>query len=615
MLGALKTPSPPSSPKSVYDHGSPSVEGHKFVWRPEDVQAQAQDNLPPPKPFVPSLTTVEKSVATKVYLENHYYGILKRPRDRDQRRMMLEEELGRLGLPESEKENVRRAWALSETEHLRDMRKRVSNNSFTTLKVIGHGAFGVVTLVREKPTGELYAMKQLRKADMLRKGQEGHVRAERDLMTAASTTSRWIVRLVYSFQDVDHLYLVMEFMGGGDLLNLLIERDIFDEKFAHFYVAEMVLAVQEAHRLGYIHRDIKPDNFLFDLKGHIKISDFGLATDFHWAHDGAYYDQQRRHLLHKHGIDLEDTQPPGAATRRYNNRDLYAATLPGEDQPGSVLTWRDKNRRKLAYSVVGTNNYMSVEVLRGTGYDQSCDWWSLGVIIYEMLYGFPPFISKSRHITRQKIMNWRQSLRFPPSPKISRKAQDLIEKLICEREDRLGYKGATSSSRPNSMIINQRRSGFINASGGPAPGGMDFGLRDGAEDIKAHPWFKGIDFATIHLETPPFVPELKDPTDTRYFEDDIDANPLPAPDANPNADPRDQTKDPMLKDRTHGQHLLEVRKQLAFQGFTFKRPKKSVYDPRNGVIDIKDMGGEKEKGKAFSRLLAPDGSRLRSMSL
>lgn len=211
------------------------------------------------KPFKPSLETVEKSVATKIYLENHYYAILKRPRDRDQRRAALERELASANMSDSQRRRIRAAWALSETEHLRSLRNRVTVNSFVKLKTIGHGAFGVVSLVKEQGSGELYAMKQLRKADMLRKGQEGHVRAERDVMSAASSSSssRWIVRLVYSFQDVDHLYLVMEYMGGGDLLNLLIERDTFEEDFAKFYVAEMVLAIQEAHKLGYIHRDIK----------------------------------------------------------------------------------------------------------------------------------------------------------------------------------------------------------------------------------------------------------------------------------------------------------------------------------------------------------------------
>lgn len=220
---------------------------------------EAAATLPNGKPFKPSLETVERSVATKIYLENHYYGILKRPRDRDQRKAALERELSVANMSDSQRRAIRTAWMSSETEYLRDIRNRVSANSFIKVKTIGHGAFGVVSLVKERGSGELYAMKQLRKADMLRKGQEGHVRAERDVMSAASSSanSRWIVRLVYSFQDVDHLYMVMEFMGGGDLLNLLIEKDVFEEGFAKFYIAEMVLAIQEAHKLGYIHRDIK----------------------------------------------------------------------------------------------------------------------------------------------------------------------------------------------------------------------------------------------------------------------------------------------------------------------------------------------------------------------
>jgi protein-serine/threonine kinase len=290
---------------------------------------------------------------------------------------------------------------------------------------------------------------------------------------------------------------------------------------------------------------------------------------------------------------------------------------------------------------VVVDDFDRVEVLRGTGYDQSCDWWSLGVILYEMLFGFPPFVSlsnaqdkmisdlsfgngmeqvsKSRHVTRQKILNWRQALKFPPKPQISREARDLIERLICEREDRLGSKGIASSSKPNSVVINTRRSGYINARGGPTPGIFDRALEDGTHEIKSHPWFKGIDFHTIHLQTPPFVPELRDPTDTRYFEDDIDANPLPAPDGgNPDA-----TKDPMLRDKVHGKKLLEVRKQLAFQGFTYKRPKKQVYDPRKGIIDferIRERPQEVERVREMddrgrSRSTLSEGSKVRSLSV
>lgn len=118
-------------------------------------------------------------------------------------------------------------------------------------------------------------------------------------------------------------------------------------------------------------------------------------------------------------------------------------------------------------------------------------------------------------------MNWRTSLRFPSRPRISREAQDLITNLICEREDRLGSKTSSSASRPNSVIVHRRNS-FLVASAS-LPSSLDKGMMEGAEALKAHPWFKDIDFESLHLQTPPFVPELATPSDTRYFEDDIDA--------------------------------------------------------------------------------------------
>lgn len=164
---------------------------------------------------------------------------------------------------------------------------------------------------------------------------------------------------------------------------------------ARFYIAEMVLAISETHRvLGAIHRDIKPDNFLFgmyseslpapgsridppfaDSRGHIAISDFGLATDFHWAHDGAYFDQQRRELLYKHGIDLEGEGGRRApATPRFDEERLMKGALEGEDKTGSVLTWRDKNRRRLAYSVVGVSPRLRFELR----FPASATRWKLG---------------------------------------------------------------------------------------------------------------------------------------------------------------------------------------------------------------------------------------------
>jgi protein-serine/threonine kinase len=200
---------------------------------------------------------------------------------------------------------------------------------------------------------------------MLKKSQEGHVKAEKDLLAAASSSlastngsaPSWIVQLYYAFQDTDHLYLVLEYMGGGDLLNLLVERDTFPEHMTKFYIAEMILALAETHSLGYIHRDIKPDNFLFTPEGHIRVSDFGLATDLHWGHDSGYYEAQRYALLKKHGVDLElglGTLRGGAKTRRLKRGEVEKIMGREWVEEGKgVLTWRDGNRKKLAYSVCG----------------------------------------------------------------------------------------------------------------------------------------------------------------------------------------------------------------------------------------------------------------------
>ncbi|CAG8437140.1 10451_t:CDS:2 [Scutellospora calospora] len=480
--------------------------------------------------IVPSLETIEKSVSAKVYFENYFYGILKKPSERLKRRLQLESELENMTISDKDKHVIRQEWLTLESDYMRILRKKITINAFQIIKTIGHGAFGVVKLIREKNTGILYAMKIMRKADMLKKGQEGHVRAERDLLTAASESARWIIKLIYSFQDADHLYLVMEYMPGGDLLNLLIEKDIFPENFAKFYVAEMVLCIEEAHKMGYIHRDIKPDNFLFDRDGHIKLSDFGLATDFHWAHDSAYYDQQRRDLLRKTGVDVETDTLSRLMGKKYQ----------------TSKCWRDKHRKIMAYSVVGTNNYMAPEVLRGSGYGRGCD-----------------------------------CLKFPHGPRVSRDAQDLMRRLICEKENRLSSGFTKSTIKPNGLYLTNRKS--------------TMGLGD-ASDIKAHPWFKGIDWDNLHKMTPPFVPQLKDEIDTKYFEENIDDNPL-AP-----AEGERRPKDPMLRDKRHGKDILNMRKALAFVGYTYK-----------GLPTEQQRGGMAERIVGRSNI---SGSlRIRSMSL
>jgi serine/threonine kinase 38 len=144
------------------------------------------------------------------------------------------------------------------------------------LKIIGRGAFGEVRVCRHKKTNEVVAIKKMKKSDMVNKNQEKHVRAERDILAIASNNP-WIVDLKCSFQDERFLYLVMEFLQGGDLMTLLMEKDILTEEESRFYIAETILAVQSVHALNYIHRDLKPDNLLIGNDGHVKLSDFGLC--------------------------------------------------------------------------------------------------------------------------------------------------------------------------------------------------------------------------------------------------------------------------------------------------------------------------------------------------
>ena len=251
---------------------------------------------------------------------------------------------------------------------------------------------------------EVYAMKVIRKADMLKNSQESHLRAERDFLVA-SEKSKWVVPLIAAFQDQTNLYLVMDYMIGGDFLGLLIRYDRLKEKATKWYLAEMILCIEEAHRLNWIHRDVKPDNFLISASGHLKISDFGLAFDGHWSHDKSYFNNQRYSLMEKLGIkvegDAEDRKESSKAslvekvanamkpksTKSKKSLEMRRHQLPSE-RSGSdkdILQWRDKHgRRKLAESVVGTSQYMAPEVIRGDPYDGRCDWWSIGIILFEV---------------------------------------------------------------------------------------------------------------------------------------------------------------------------------------------------------------------------------------
>lgn len=285
-------------------------------------------------------------------------------------------------------------------------------DDFDPLKVIGRGAFGEVRLVQKRDTGHVYAMKILRKSAMVEKEQVAHVRAERDVLVEADHP--WVVKMFYSFQDAVNLYLIMEFLPGGDMMTLLMKKDTLSEECTQFYIAETALAIDYIHKLGFIHRDIKPDNLLLDASGHIKLSDFGLCTGLKKSHRTDFY------------RDLSQVKPSDLANPMDSKR--------------KAESWK-RNRRQLAYSTVGTPDYIAPEVFQQTGYNSTCDWWSLGVIMFEMLIGYPPFCSENPQETYKKIMAWRETLVFPPEVPISEAAKETIQRFCCDTDNRLNGLG------------------------------------------------------------------------------------------------------------------------------------------------------------------------------
>ncbi|GCC21618.1 hypothetical protein chiPu_0020092 [Chiloscyllium punctatum] len=351
------------------------------------------------------------------------------------------------------------AWARPIASEVKAL--QLQQNDFEILKVIGRGAFSEIAVVRLKYTDRVYAMKRMNKTDMLNQKETVHFREEWDVLVNGNT--RWITRLHYTFQDEHHLYFIMDYYAGGDFLTLMGRfGDRFPEPMAQFYLAELLLAIDSVHQLGFIHRDVKPDNILLDVNGHIKLTDFGSCLRL--------------------GV----------------NGQVWSAVA------------------------VGTPDYISPEILRAVEdpsamYGPECDWWSLGICCYEMLFGQTPFYAETLTETYRKILNHKDNLQFPDSiHDVSDEARTFIQGLVCSREERLG--------------------------------------RNGIGDLKGHAFFRGIEWDLIDESEPPFVPTITSHTDTSNF------------------DVEDENfSSPFLPQGTSNQvsHGLLPGTHLPFAGFTF----------------------------------------------
>jgi serine/threonine protein kinase len=333
----------------------------------------------------------------------------------------------------------------------------VGIQDFDILKPISRGAFGKVYLAQKKRTGDLYAIKVLLKADLVRKNLVNAVRAERNALAKAHNP--FVVKLFYAFQSQENLYLVMEYLIGGDLASLLRNLQYFDEEMSRKYAAEILLALSYLHSVGIVHRDLKPDNILINDDGHLKLTDFGLSRV------GLMEERSQGPKAADPLLDIATSQ--GGEIRKSFKYNSSSGTLAGTTASGE--------------KIVGTPDYLSPEILLGIAHGPSVDFWALGVITYEFLVGYPPFTAESPEKIFQNILAG--CISWPDELDISLDAKNFVEALlIADPAKRLGARGV--------------------------------------DEIKAHPFFGGVSWDTL-LSQPMdvFIPNPENRKDTSYHWD------------------------------------------------------------------------------------------------
>ncbi|EXJ77864.1 AGC protein kinase [Capronia epimyces CBS 606.96] len=481
---------------------------------------------------------------------------------------------------------------LNSINHPQQRAQPPSIKDFEVIKPISRGAFGSVYLAKKKITGEYFAIKVLRKSDMVAKNQVTNVKAERAIMMWQGE-SDFVAKLYWTFSSKDYLYLVMEYLNGGDCASLVKILGGLSEDWAKKYIAEVVLGVEHLHSRGIVHRDLKPDNLLIDSKGHLKLTDFGLSRM-------GLIGRQKRALkqpderppdLLKQGPFTQSGSATGSGpTSRSASFDYQGPNSPaptplmtpaltgGLDQPSYFslnrdsslnreLYWRSPGDRSdsgssyelnllfkkleiqesadttvhapprgnpveeeshsqgsespdlfpLSQSMsnisqgppplassqvlpplfdpeatdrrfVGTPDYLAPETINGNGQDEMCDWWSLGCIMFEFLYGYPPFNAESTEKVFDNILHRRIAWPQDDEVEVSPEAKDLIGKLLqLDPRERLGAN-------------------------------VEEKYPSGGREIQAHSWFADINWGTLLEDEAQFIPAPEHPEDTEYFD-------------------------------------------------------------------------------------------------